>query len=211
MNQEFLVGMSTIPCYPYGTIHILTLKKKDNIYCDFYKVHGNSAKFIDRIELDDFCYRIGYQLINDKLIIYSYDAVPGKIRQQVKEVYKYYDIKNDISLNYSVQEALDDIGFCLTDTDKKIYKSEEKQKEKLEEYISYLENISNEINIIPLVNGNNSKKVYKTHRKYVNRLLCPMTREDFTKYITKLIAGSDDKIKINKKIVNLHDYFGNRK
>ena len=38
-----------------------------------------------------------------------------------------------------------------------------------------------------------------------------MTREDFTKYITKLIAGSDDKIKINKKIVNLHDYFGNRK
>lgn len=211
MNQEFLVGMSTIPCYPYGTIHILTLKKRKKVYCDFYKVQGKNVIFIDHIELDDFCYRIGYQLINEKLIIYSYDTVPGKIRQCVKELHKYYDVKNDISLNYSIQEALDDLGFGLTNTEKRIYKSKEKQQEKLEDYISYLENIANEINIIPLVDGNKSKKVYKTHRKYKDRLLSPMTREDFTKYITKLITGSDDKIKINKKIVNLRDYFSKKK
>ena len=210
MNQEFLLGMSTIPCYPYGTIHVLTLKQNDIIYCDFYKIQGDSSIFIDHIELDDFCYRIGYQLINDKLIIYSYDIVPGKKRQCVKELYKFYDIKNDISINYNVREALNNLGFSLTDTDKKIYKTKEEQKEKLEEYISYLENISNETGITPLVNGENSKKKYKTHRKYQNKLLYPISRIEFTEYITNLLTKSDDKLKVNKKVIDIHDYFNKK-
>ena len=44
----------------------------------------------------------------------------------------------------------------LEKENKKIYKTKEKQKEKLEEYISYLENISNETGITPLVNGENN-------------------------------------------------------
>ena len=211
MNNEFLIGMNTIPCYPFGTIHVLTLRKGNNIYCDFYKVSGRKVIFIDHIELDEFCYRIGHQLINNIFIIYRYDILPGKKRQIVTELYKYYDIKDDISINYSVGEALEKLGFGLAESDKKIYKSDSDREKRLEEYIDYLEKISDEINIIPLVDGSNLKRKYKSRRAYRDKLLNPMNRDDFTKYITQLITCSDEKLKVNKKVIDLHDYFDGKK
>ena len=122
MKEETLIGISTIPCHPYGTIYVLTLKKSDNIYCDFYKVSGKKVFFIEHIDLDSFCYRIGYQLINNKLIIYSYNIIEGKIRQAINHLYKYYDVRTNMSINISIDEALEQLGFGLTEIDKKIYR-----------------------------------------------------------------------------------------
>ena len=211
MKEETLIGISTIPCHPYGTIYVLTLKKSDNIYCDFYKVSGKKVFFIEHIDLDSFCYRIGYQMINNKLIIYSYNIIEGKIRQAINHLYKYYDVRTNMSINISIDEALEQLGFGLTEIDKKIYKTKSIQDRKLEEYIQYLESISSNTNIIPLVNSGENKKLHKQNKVYIQKMMHPISRYRFTNYLKELITGSDKNIKINSKIINFNDYYKGKK
>lgn len=215
MKEEKLIGTSSIPYKENCTIQVLNIKevtttqhrKDERYYADFYNVTDDLVYFIDRIELDPFCATLGYQLINNHLVIYNYDIIEGKKHHAVNKILKYYDVVDNISLNLSTSEIITELGFNLPEEENKVELANVRLK-KIDEYLEYLESITELAGIIPLVN--NTKKKYKfiNKKRESSRMLYPISRKEFTKYFTKLITKSDSNIKINQHVINISDYQG---
>ena len=215
MKEEKLIGTSSIPYKENCTIQVLNIKevtttqhrKDERYYADFYNVTDDLVYFIDRIELDPFCATLGYQLINNHLVIYNYDIIEGKKYHAVNKILKYYDVVDNISLNLSTSEIITELGFNLPEEENKVELANVRLK-KIDEYLEYLESITELAGIIPLVN--NTKKKYKfiNKKRESSRMLYPISRKEFTKYFTKLITKSDSNIKINQHVINISDYQG---
>lgn len=214
MKEEVLVGTSSIPYKENCTIQVLNIKvildtkhkKEEKYYSDFYNVTEDEVYFIDRIELDTLCDTLGYQVINNHLIIYNYDVVEGKKYHAVKRIFKYYDINENISINASANEIIDELGFDLLEKEKyKIDLVENKQR-KMDEYIEYLNSITELEGPIPLVN-NGIQHQYASKNPYKVKMLNPISRNDFASYFTKLITKSEKYIKnINNSSIKICDY-----
>ena len=215
MKEEKLIGTSSIPYKENCTIQVLNIKevtttqhrKDERYYADFYNVTDDLVYFIDRIELDPFCATLGYQLINNHLVIYNYDIIEGKKYHAVNKILKYYDVVDNISLNLSTSEIITELGFNLPEEENKVELANVRLK-KIDEYLEYLDSITELAGIIPLVN--NTKKKYKfiNKKRESSRMLYPISRKEFTKYFTKLITKSDSNIKINQHVINISDYQG---
>ena len=215
MKEEKLIGTSSIPYKENCTIQVLNIKevtttqhrKDERYYADFYNVTDDLVYFIDRIELDPFCATLGYQLINNHLVIYNYDIIEGKKYHAVNKILKYYDVVDNISLNLSTSEIITELGFNLPEEENKVELANVRLK-KIDEYLEYLDSITELAGIIPLVN--NTKRNYKfiNKKRESSRMLYPISRKEFTKYFTKLITKSDSNIKINQHVINISDYQG---
>ena len=160
MKEEKLIGTSSIPYKENCTIQVLNIKetldtkhkKEERYYSDFYNVTEDEVYFIDRIELDPFCDTLGYQVINNRLVIYNYDVVVGKKYHAVKKVFKYYDIYENININAGVSEIITELGFDLPEEDKHNIELADVRLKKMDEFIEQLDNNTELDGIIPLVN-----------------------------------------------------------
>lgn len=215
MKEEKLIGTSSIPYKENCTIQVLNIKevtttqhrKDERYYADFYNVTDDLVYFIDRIELDPFCATLGYQLINNHLVIYNYDIIEGKKYHAVNKILKYYDVVDNISLNLSTSEIITELGFNLPEEENKVELANVRLK-KIDEYLEYLESITELAGIIPLVNNTKNKYKFINKKRESSRMLYPISRKEFTKYFTKLITKSDSNIKINQHVINISDYQG---
>ena len=219
MKEEKLIGTSSIPYKENCTIQVLNIKeltttehrKDERYYADFYNVTDDYVYFIDRIELDPFCATLGYQLINNHLVIYNYDVVEGKKYHAVNRILKYYDVIDNISINASSNDIITKLGFNLSEEDGKKIELVSTRLKKMDEYLEYLDSITELDGIIPLVNNVNKKNKFINKKRESNRMLYPISRKEFTKYFTKLITNADKDIKINQHVINISDYKGNVK
>ena len=219
MKEEKLIGTSSIPYKENCTIQVLNIKeltttehrKDERYYADFYNVTDDYVYFIDRIELDPFCATLGYQLISNHLVIYNYDVVEGKKYHAVNRVLKYYDVIDNISINLSTNEIITELGFNLSEEDREQLELVSTRLKKMDEYLEYLDSITELDGIIPLVNNVNKKNKFINKKRESNRMLYPISRKEFTKYFTKLITSADKDIKINQHVINISDYKDNVK
>ena len=219
MKEEKLIGTSSIPYKENCTIQVLNIKeltttehrKDERYYADFYNVTDDYVYFIDRIELDPFCATLGYQLINNHLVIYNYDVVEGKKYHAVNRILKYYDVIDNISINASSNDIITKLGFNLSEEDGKKIELVSTRLKKMDEYLEYLDSITELDGIIPLVNNVNKKNKFINKKRESNRMLYPISRKEFTKYFTKLITNADKDIKINQHVINISDYKDNVK
>ena len=214
MKEEKLIGTSSIPYQENCTIQVLNIKeltttehrKYERYYADFYNVTEDYVYFIDRIELDPFCATLGYQLINNRLIIYNYDVVEGKKYHAVNKILKYYDVVDNISLNLSAYDVITELGFNLPEEDRKKLELVSTRLKKMNEYLEYIDSITELDGIIPLVDNTKKKNKFINKKRESSKMLYPNSRKEFTKYFTKLITNSDANIKINQQVINISDY-----
>lgn len=214
MKEEKLIGTSSIPYQDNCTVQVLNIKeiittkhrKDERYYADFYNVKDDYVYFIDRIELDPFCATLGYQLINNHLVIYNYDVVEGKKYHAVNKILKYYDVVDNISLNLSTYDIITELGFNLPEADRKKLELVSTRLKKIDEYLDYLDSITELNGIIPLVNNTGKKHKFINKKRESSKMLYPISRKEFTKYLTKLITNADKDIKINQQIINISDY-----
>lgn len=214
MKEEKLIGTSSIPYQENCTIQVLNIKeltttehrKYERYYADFYNVTEDYVYFIDRIELDPFCATLGYQLINNRLIIYNYDVVEGKKYHAVNKILKYYDVVDNISLNLSAYDVITELGFNLPEEDRKKLELVSTRLKKMNEYLEYIDSITELDGIIPLVDNTKKKNKFINKKRESSKMLYPISRKEFTKYFTKLITNSDANIKINQQVINISDY-----
>ncbi len=218
MKEEKLIGTSSIPYQENCTIQVLNIKelittehrKDEKYYVDFYNVTDDYVYFIDRIELDPFCATLGYQLINNHLVIYNYDIVEGKKYHAVNRILKYYDVIDNISINLSAEDIITELGFNLKEEDRKKLELVSARLKKMDEYLEYLDSITELDGVIPLVNNTSKKHKFINKKRESSRMLYPISRKEFTKYLTKLITNADTDIKINQHVININDYKGER-
>ena len=216
MKEERLIGTSSIPYQKNCSIQVLNIKEitttkhrnDERYYADFYNVTDDCVYFIDRIELDPFCATLGYQLINNRLVIYNYDVIEGKKYHAVNRILKYYDVIDNISFNLSTGEIITELGFNIPESNIKRVQLVSKRLRKMDEYLEYLDNITELDGIIPLVDNTEKKNNYISKKRESSKMLYPISRKDFTKYFTKLITNSDRDIKINQQVINISDYKG---
>lgn len=216
MKEEKLIGTSSIPYQDNCTIQVLNIKevtttehrKDERYYADFYNVTDDYVYFIDRIELDPFCATLGYQLINNRLVIYNYDVVEGKKYHAVNRILKYYDVLDNVSLNLSTNGIITELGFNLPEEDRNKIELASARIKKMDEYIEYLDSITELGGIIPLVNNTTKKRKFMNKKRESSRMLFPISRKEFTKYFTKLITSADKDIKINQRVIDISDYQG---
>ena len=218
MKEEKLIGTSSIPYQENCTIQVLNIKeitttehrKDERYYADFYNVTDDCVYFIDRIELDPFCVTLGYQLISNHLVIYNYDIIEGKKYHAVNRILKYYDVIDNISINASAEDIITELGFNLKEADRKKLELVSARLKKMGEYLEYLDSITELDGVIPLVNNANKKNKFINKKRESSRMLYPISRKEFTKYLTKLITSADTDIKINQHVININDYKGER-
>ncbi len=214
MKEEKLIGTSSIPYKENCTIQVLNIKetldtkhkKEERYYSDFYNVTDDEVYFIDRIELDPFCDTLGYQVINNHLVIYNYDVVVGKKYHAVKKVFKYYDIYENININAGVSEIITELGFDLPDEDKHNIELADVRLKKMDEFIEQLDNNTELDGIIPLVNISKKEHQYANKKAYSSKMIMPISRKKFASYLTELITKSDKNIIVNHSVINLSDY-----
>ena len=214
MKEEKLIGTSSIPYKENCTIQVLNIKeiittehrKDEKYYADFYNVTDDCVYFIDRIELDPFCTTLGYQLINNYLVIYNYDIVEGKKYHAVNRILKYYDVMDNISINLSAEDIITELGFNLAEEDRKKLELVSARLKKMDEYLEYLDSITELDGVIPLVDNTNKKHKFINKKRESSRMLYTISRKEFTKYLTKLITSADKDIKINQHVINISDY-----
>ena len=214
MKEEKLIGTSSIPYKENCTIQVLNIKetldtkhkKEERYYSDFYNVTDTEVYFIDRIELDPFCDTLGYQVINNHLVIYNYDVVVGKKYHAVKKIFKYYDIEENVNINAGISEVITDLGFDLPEEEKRKIELVETKLKKMDEFIEYLDSITDVEGIIPLVNISKKERQYTNRKAYSSKMVLPISRKKFALYLTKLITKSDKNIIINQHVINLSDY-----
>lgn len=214
MKEEKLIGTSSIPYQENCSIQVLNIKeitttkhrRDERYYADFYNVTDDCVYFIDRIELDPFCTTLGYQLINNRLVIYNYDIVEGKKYHVVNRILKYYDVIDNISLNLSADDIITELGFNLPEKDRKRVELVSERLKKMDDYLEYLDSITELDGTIPLVDNTKKKKKFINKKKESKKMLNTISREEFTKYFTKLITNSDRDIKINQQVININDY-----
>ena len=214
MKEEKLIGTSSIPYQENCTIQVLNIKevinrehrKDEKYYADFYNVTDDYVYFIDRIELDPFCATLGYQLINNHLVIYNYDIVEGKKYHAVNRILKYYDVIDNISINLSAEDIITELGFNLNEEDRKKLELVSARLKKMDEYLEYLDSITELDGIIPLVNNTGKKHKFINKKRESSRMLYPISRKEYTKYLTKLITNADTDIKINQHVINISNY-----
>ena len=214
MKEEKLIGTSSIPYQENCSIQVLNIKeltttehrKDEKYYADFYNVTNDFVYFIDRIELDPFCATLGYQIINNRLVIYNYDVVVGKKYHAVNKILKYYDVTDNISLNLSAYDVITELGFNLPEEDRKKLELVSTRLKKMNEYLEYLDSITELDGIIPLVDNTKKKNKFINKKRESSKMLFPISRKEFTKYFTKLITNSDREIKINQQVINISDY-----
>lgn len=214
MKEEKLIGTSSIPYKENCTIQVLNIKetldtkhkKEERYYSDFYNVTDDEVYFIDRIELDPFCDTLGYQVINNHLVIYNYDVVVGKKYHAAKKVFKYYDIYENININAGVSEIITELGFDLPDEDKHNIELADVRLKKMDEFIEQLDNNTELDGIIPLVNISKKEHQYANKKAYSSKMIMPISRKKFALYLTKLITKSDKNIIVNQPVINLSDY-----
>ena len=214
MKEKKLIGTSSIPYKENCTIQVLNIKetldtkhkKEERYYSDFYNVTDDEVYFIDRIELDPFCDTLGYQVINNHLVIYNYDVVVGKKYHAVKKVFKYYDIEENININAGVSEIITELGFDLPDEDKHNIELADVRLKKMDEFIEQLDNNTELDGIIPLVNISKKDHQYTNKKAYSSKMIMPISRKKFASYLTELITKSDKNIIVNHSVINLSDY-----
>ncbi len=214
MKEEKLIGTSSIPYKENCTIQVLNIKetldtkhkKEERYYSDFYNVTDDEVYFIDRIELDPFCDTLGYQVINNHLVIYNYDVVVGKKYHAVKKVFKYYDIEENININAGVSEIITELGFDLPEEDKHNIELADVRLKKMDEFIEQLDNNTELDGIIPLVNISKKNHQYTNKKAYSSKMIMPISRKKFASYLTELITKSDKNIIVNHSVINLSDY-----
>ena len=214
MKEEKLIGTSSIPYKENCTIQVLNIKetldtkhkKEERYYSDFYNVTDDEVYFIDRIELDPFCDTLGYQVINNHLVIYNYDVVVGKKYHAVKKVFKYYDIEENININAGVSEIITELGFDLPEEDKHNIELADVRLKKMDEFIEQLDNNTELDGIIPLVNISKKDHQYTNKKAYSSKMIMPISRKKFASYLTELITKSDKNIIVNHSVINLSDY-----
>ena len=219
MKKEKLIGTTTIAYDENCSIQVLNIKetlnakhkKEEHYYSDFYNVTQDGVYFIDRIELDPFCENLGYQLINNKLIIYNYDIVTGRKYHAVKKIFKYYDVVDNITINERVSEIIKVLGFELPEEEKNKLELVGSRLKKMDEFISSLEKEEAYTQITPMVNICKDERQYSSRRKYSAQMISPISRREFAEYYTKLVTGSDKNIKINNHVININDYKSDEK
>lgn len=219
MKKEKLIGTTTIAYDENCSIQVLNIKetlntkhkKEEHYYSDFYNVTLDGVYFIDRVELDPFCENLGYQLINNKLIIYNYDIVTGRKYHAVKKVFKYYDVIDNITINENVSEIIKVLGFDLPSEEKNKLEFVGSRLKKMDEFISSLEREEDYTQITPIVNICKKEKQYTSRRKYSAQMISPISRREFADYYTELVTGSDSNIKINNHVINISDYKNDEK
>ena len=214
MKKEKLIGTTTITYKENCSIQVLNIKetldtkhkKEEHYYSDFYNVTNDGVYFVDRIELDPFCENLGYQLINNKLIIYNYDIVTGRKYHAVKKIFKYYDVIDNININEKISEIIKVLGFDMPDSKKNELELVDNRLKKMDEFINLLEKNEDFTEITPIVNICKKEKNYTNKRGYSAKMISPIPRFEFANYYTQLVTGSDLNIIVNKHVINIDDY-----
>ena len=106
----------------------------------------------------------------------------------------------------SANDIITELGFNLPEKDRKRVELVSERLKKMDDYLEYLDSITELDGTIPLVDNTKKKKKFINKKKESKKMLNTISREEFTKYFTNLITNSDRDIKINQQVININDY-----
>lgn len=108
--MEKLIKEEKINYEDNNYLHLIYIQYKSKKYLDIYNVSFNKVYYVTRIDTSYFYSGITYKVNSNYLMIYQYRPIIGSELSYITNIFKFYDLKDNINIVDTVKNLVLKIG-----------------------------------------------------------------------------------------------------